>query len=169
MAYRNKTYVCFDGDNDIHYYRLMQAWHQRDYTPFSFYDAHELNYARDSSLESSIKAQLRVRLVNTKVFVVLIGEQTRYLYKFVRWEMDQALEMDIPIVAVNLNGLRQQDVDRCPPVIRDELALHISFRAAILQKALETWPENDLRLRREGRTGPFYFKPEVYSKLGVAS
>ncbi len=20
MAYRNKTYVCFDGDNDIHYF-----------------------------------------------------------------------------------------------------------------------------------------------------
>ncbi len=23
MAYRNKTYVCFDGDSDIHYYHLM--------------------------------------------------------------------------------------------------------------------------------------------------
>ena len=28
MAYRNKVYVCFDGDSDIHYYRLMLAWHQ---------------------------------------------------------------------------------------------------------------------------------------------
>lgn len=33
MAYRNKAYVCFDGDADIHYYRLMQAWHQNDATP----------------------------------------------------------------------------------------------------------------------------------------
>lgn len=26
MTYRNKTYVAFDGDKDIRYYRLMQAW-----------------------------------------------------------------------------------------------------------------------------------------------
>lgn len=169
MAYRNKTYVCFDGDRDIHYYRLMQAWHQSDHTPFNFYNAHDLNYARDSSLEASIKAQLRVRLANTKIFVVLIGEQTRYLFKFVRWEMEQAIAMQLPIVAVNLNGLRQQDVDRCPPVIRDELALHISFRAAVLQEALETWPSDDARLRREGRSGPYYFRNEVYARLGVVS
>lgn len=169
MTYRNKTYVCFDGDSDIHYYRLMQAWHQSDHTPFSFYNAHDLNIARDSSYESSIKAQLRIRLANTKIFIVLIGEQTRYLYKFVRWEMEQAISMQLPIVAVNLNGLRQQDSDRCPPVIRNELALHISFRAAVLQEALETWPISDARLRREGRTDPYFFKNEVYARLGVAS
>ncbi len=169
MTYRNKTYVCFDGDTDIHYYRLMQAWHQSDHTPFSFYDAHDLNYARDASQETSIKAQLRERLRNTKVFVVLIGEQTRYLYKFVKWEMEQALAMRLPIIAVNLNGLRQQDPDRCPPVIRDELVLHISFRAAALQKALETWPEDDARLRTEGKNGPYYLMPAVYERLGILS
>ena len=26
MAYRNKTYIAFDGDNDMHYYRLMTAF-----------------------------------------------------------------------------------------------------------------------------------------------
>ena len=26
MGYRNKTYIAFDGDNDMHYYRLMTAW-----------------------------------------------------------------------------------------------------------------------------------------------
>ena len=104
MAYRNKTYVCFDGDSDIHYYRLMQAWHQSDHTQFNLYNAHDLNRARDSSLETSIKRQLRERLHNTNVFVVLIGEKTRYLYKFVRWEMEQALSLDLPIIGVNLNG-----------------------------------------------------------------
>ena len=88
MAYRNKVYVCFDGDNDIHYYWLMKAWKQNDNVSFfNFYDAHDLNTARDSSLETSIKRQLKERLRNTKTFVVLIGESTRYLYKFVRWEM----------------------------------------------------------------------------------
>ncbi|NBS70289.1 molecular chaperone Tir, partial [bacterium] len=42
MPYRNKTYVCFDGDNDIRYYRLMQAWRDNERFDFNFYNAHDL-------------------------------------------------------------------------------------------------------------------------------
>lgn len=167
MAYRNKTYVCFDGDNDIHYYRLMQAWHQSDKTPFVFYNAHDLNYARDSSEEAAIKRQLRERLANTKVLAVLIGQNTRYLYRFVRWEMEQALEMSLPIVGVNLNGLRQQDAELCPPVIREALALYVSFNARIMQHALENWPDSHARLAREGKTGAYFYPADTYARLGL--
>lgn len=43
MAYRNKVYVSMDADNDLRYYYLMKAWKQSDYTPFNFYDAHDIN------------------------------------------------------------------------------------------------------------------------------
>lgn len=167
MAYRNKTYVCFDGDSDIHYYRLMQAWHQSDHSTFSFYNAHDLNYARDSSQEASIKRQLRERLLSSKVLVVLVGANTRYLFKFVRWEMEQALSLNLPIIVVNLNGLRAQDPDRCPPIIKDELAVHISFNAKIMETALTDWPQRHAELRRAGANGPYFFKPETYFRLGL--
>lgn len=166
MAYKNKVYVCFDGDNDIRYYWLMRAWKQKN-TIFNFYDAHDLNTARDSSLEETIKGKLRERLQNAKIFVVLIGESTRYLYKFVRWEMEQALDMGLPIIGVNLNGLKFQDSDRCPPIIRDKLAVHISFNALILQHALETWPANHNTLKQQGASGPYYYKQDVYTDLGL--
>lgn len=165
MAYRNKTYVCFDGDNDIHYYRLMQAWHQNDASSFSFYDAHGLNNARDSSQEESIKAQLRIRLQNTKVFVVLIGANTRYLTKFVKWEMEQALSLGLPMIGVNLNGMRQQDPARVPPAIRDQLCMYVSFNSAILQFALENWPEQHAVETRKGMRGPFFYRASIYSEL----
>lgn len=167
MAYRNKTYVCFDGDHDMHYYRLMQAWHQNDKSPFSFFNAHDLNTARDSSEEESVKRQLRDRLLNTKVFVVLIGSNTRYLVKFVRWEMEQALGLRLPIVGVNLNGLRQQDPERCPPAIRDELAVYVSFNPAVMQYALENWPRSHAALRSAAERGPYFYKPTVYQQLGL--
>lgn len=167
MAYRNKAYVCFDGDRDIRYYRLMCAWKQHEGINFNFYDAHDLNTARDDSQEASIKWQLRERLKNTSVLIVLIGEQTRYLYKFIKWEMEQAIEMGLPIIGVNLNGIRKQDSDRCPPVIRDELAIYVSFNAAILQHALENWPASHQKYVGEGKSGAFYYKPEVYQKLGL--
>ena len=167
MAYRNKTYVCFDGDTDIHYYRLMQAWHQNDRTPFSFYNAHDLNSARDSSLESSIKRQLRDRLLSSKVFVVLIGANTRYLTKFVRWELEQAIGLGLPLIGVNLNGMRQQDINRCPPTIRDRLCMYVSFNAAIMQHALEQWPAQAAREAAAGKSGAFYYPEHTYRQLGL--
>ena len=167
MPYRNRTYVCFDGDNDIHYYWLMKAWRQNDGISFNFFDAHDLNTARDSSLTESIRNQLRERLKISKILVVLIGEQTRYLYRFVRWEMEQALFLGLPIIGVNLNGLRQQDSERCPPVIRDELVVNVSFNAAILQHALENWPSSHRTYKQQGKSGPYYYKQSVYDGLGL--
>ncbi len=167
MAYRNKTYVCFDGDKDMHYYRLMCAWKQHEGINFNFFNAHDLNTARDDSQEISIKRQLRERLSSTSIFVVLIGEQTRYLYRFVRWEMEQAIQMGLPIIGVNLNGARQQDPDRCPPVIRDALVVYVSFNAAILQHALENWPASHQKYKGEGKAGAYYYKAEVYQRLGL--
>ena len=113
MAYQNKTFVSFDGDNDIHYYYLMCAWKDNDNMTFNFYDAHDINTARDSSLEETIKARLRERMANAKIFILLVGQNTRYLQKFVKWEIEQAISRDLPIIAVNLNGLQQMDPDRC--------------------------------------------------------
>ena len=167
MPYRNKSFVSFDGDADMRYYLLMQAWKQNDGIAFNFYNAHDLNTARDSSQEASIKAQLAERMRNSKVFILLVGEHTRYLQKFVRWEIEQAIRRDLPIIAVNLNGRRSMDSDRCPPVLRDELAVHVSFNAAIMQRALDNWPASHEQRRKRLETGPHYYKADVYSGLGL--
>lgn len=167
MAYRNKTYVCFDGDTDMHYYRLMCAWKQNDGVDLSFYNAHDLNSARDTSLEQSIKRQLRDRIANSKVLVVLIGASTRYQYRFVRWEMEQAINLGLPIIGVNVNGLRHQDSERCPTVIKSELAIHVSFNARIIQYALEHWPASHAAHRAAGRSGPYYYEASTYTSLGL--
>lgn len=167
MAYRNKVFVSFDGDNDIHYYRLMRAWKQSDHTPFNFYDAHDINTARDTSAEETIKIKLRLRLRSAKVFVLLVGESTRYLYKFVRWEIQQAVSLNLPIIVVNLNGKKSRDSLRCPPVVRDELAVHVIFKSAILQHALESWPHHHYKLKSQSETGPYYYGDRIYRRLGL--
>lgn len=54
MAYRNRTYVAFDS-RDIHYYRMMTEWNKNENMEFDFYDAHDLNIARDASSPEQIK------------------------------------------------------------------------------------------------------------------
>lgn len=166
MPYRNKAYVSMDADNDIRYYRLMCAWKQSDHSSFSFNDAHDLNNIYDKS-EASIKAGLLDRFRNTKVFVLLIGTHTRYLYKFVRWEIEQAIKRELPIIIVNINGRRDLDPDRCPPIVKDELAIHISFNAKILEHALTHWPSFHESAQRQGKSGSYHYQQSVYNNLSL--
>ncbi len=165
MAYTNKTYVCFDADTDIHYYRLMTAWKENDKIEFNFHNAHEINTLRDGSSEATIKAKLRERLKNTKVLVVLIGENTKSLYKYVRWEIEWAIENDIAIVAVNLNKKKTMDDKLCPPLLKSELAIHIPFGQKIMDYALNHWPDSSASHKKKGETGAYTYKDSVYEKL----
>ena len=166
MAYRNKVYVSFDADSDIRYYYLMKAWKQNDNTDFCFYDAHDINNNWDKS-EESIKAALMERFRNSKVFVLLVGQHTRYLYKYVRWEIAQAIKRELPIIVVNLNGFRKMDDDLCPPILKDTLAVHISFNQRIMQHTLENWPQFFEKAKKEGKNGAYYYNENLYKRLGL--
>ncbi|MCY3867706.1 MAG: TIR domain-containing protein [Chloroflexi bacterium] len=167
MAYRNKTYVAFDADNDIIHYRMMQAWKASDNVSFNFYDAHELNNLLPTSSEATIKRKLKERLKNTKLFMLLVGENTKNLHKFVRWEQEQALDLDIPIVVVNLNKKRKIDNDRCPAIMRDELAIHVSYHQKIIEYAIDNWIDSHRKYRKEGKKSPYSYKEHVYEELGL--
>lgn len=166
MAYHNKVYVSMDADSDLRYYRLMQAWKQNDNIGFNFYDAHDINNIYDKS-ESSIKAGLQERFRSSKIFVLLVGDHTKYLYKYVRWEIEQAIKRDLPCIVVNINGKRSCDYDLCPALMREHLAIHISFNARILQYALENWPASYKKHKQEGKIGAYYYKDEVYEQLDL--
>ncbi len=167
MAYRNKTYVSFDADTDMHYYRLMQAWKSNSNIDFNFYNVHDINPNPNLTSEITIKRQLRERFANTRDFVLLVGTQTRYLYKYVRWEIEQALNIDLPIIVVNLNKKKNQDEELCPPIIRDKLAIHISFNPSIVAYAIQNWPEQHRQERQTGQSGAYYYDASVYRSLGI--
>ena len=167
MAYRNKTYVAFDGDTDMRSYGLIKAWKQNDYTDCNFHDVHDIKQARDTSSEETIKRSLRERMNNSKVFVLLVGQSTRYLYRYVRWEIELALSMNLPIIVVNLNQQRSHDNYLCPPILRDALAVHISYSPKIMQFALEAWETWHYEHQRNGKTGPFHYNADIYRSVGL--
>jgi len=167
MAYRNKTYVAFDGDNDMWAYRLMTAWKSNENIDFNFHNAHDLNSARDSSTEESIKSQLRERMANSKQFILLVGENTKYLRKFVPWEIELARKKDLPIIVVNLNGNREYDEDLCPSAVGAEVyTMHVSFNAKIVQYALDNFPDAYTKNKNE-KKGNYWYKASVYEDLGL--
>jgi hypothetical protein len=144
----------------------MKAWKENEHHAFNFHNAHEINNLRDGSSEATIKAKLRERLKNTKVLVVLIGEKTANLYKYVRWEIEYAIENDIPIIGVNLNKNRKED-DFCPPIMKQALVVYVSFNQKILNHALNNWPSSHAFYKKEGKSGPYFYYDRVYQDLGI--
>lgn len=166
MSYRNKTYVIFDGDNDMWAYAYMKGWKKNENIDFDFYDAHDLKPLTQCASDETVYSRLKERMANTKQVVVLIGGKTKNLFKFVRWELELAFEQEIPLVAINLNDKRQCDYERCPAIIRDEYVVHIPFKAKILKYALDHFPSEHAGRDRNAQ-GSRHYKDETYKQLGL--
>lgn len=168
MAYRNKTFVSFASE-DIYAYRLMRAWRANTRIAFNFYDAHDLNTARDTSSPVTIKWRLRERLKNAKQVVMLIGDETRRKAarksSFIYYEVKVIGELNLPIVFVNLNGSRTSQKARLPSLLHDRYTISTSFQPAIIKYALDEYPPQYASSRRKKTAGPHYYKAFVYKEL----
>lgn len=163
---RRAIYIAFDGDNDMWAYGYMKGWKINQYMDFQFHNAHDLNALTARAGQERVKRQLRDRFACSRLFILLLGERTRFLYRFVRWEIECAQNERLPIVVVNLNEKRGFDETRCPPILRDALAVHVSFRAAIIQHALTDWPRRHAVLLGND-DGPRRYAESTYTMLGL--
>ena len=77
--YRTKTYVAGDWTGDKEEIEKLYAWKESDWQSLDFVDAHEYTQARDTSLNCSIKKSLKERLDRSKTFVLIVGDNTKYL------------------------------------------------------------------------------------------
>jgi MTH538 TIR-like domain (DUF1863) len=168
VPYRNKLYIAFDGDEDMEYYRTLQMWKANQYIDFDFYNAHDLNTARDTSLPDSIKAQLRDRMVNSKVVLLLVGQRTKFLRLFVPYEVKLARRLDIPVVVANLNKKRGYDANRCPSAVTDNpvSTVHVSFESRIIKHALNYFP-NEYRSMKLAPSSTLEYPASDYRQVGL--
>lgn len=163
MSYRNKTYVIFDGDNDMWAYAFMLGWKKNENLEFNFYDAHDLRPLTSCASDDTIKRRLRERMNNARQVIIIVGENTQNLYKFVRWEIQLAIEKDLPIIVVNLNNKRTYDNDRCPAILKDHCAIHVAFKMKIIKHALDgfvKWYNNE-----HENSGWRYYPDDTYKQL----
>lgn len=169
MSYKDPTYVVFDGDEDKWAYGFMKGWKTNERVDFDFQDAHDLdNMTSRAQGEAYVKARLKERMLKSSAVLVLVGEKTKNLYRFVRWELELALELDLPIIAVNLNNMRTVDENLCPPIIRNQCVVHTSFKMKIIKHALDHWPREYRDLNGSARAqGARSYSASTYQNLGL--
>lgn len=168
MSYQDTTYIIFDGDSDKWAYARMKGWKALENIDFHFENAHdEYSLTSLASNEDYVKGKLKKRFSTAKQVIVLIGDKTKYLYKYVRWELEISQELKLPIIAVNLNGDRIQNDKTCPPIIKDTLVVHIPFRLKIIKYALDNFPPFFDRRENKISIGGAIYPDSLYKSLGL--
>jgi hypothetical protein len=156
------AYVVFDGDNDKWAYAYMNGWKLNKNIDFDYQDAHDLDTMTGRAQgEQYVKSKLRERMRNSTAVVVLIGEKTKNLYKYVRWELELALELGLPIIAANLNKMNRQDNERCPAIIRDKASVvQIPYTLEALKHAMSNFPGfyRGLSLIQKAASANYYYE-----------
>ena len=77
---------------------------------------------------------------NTKQLIVLVGESTKNLYKFVRWEIEIAIEKGLPIIAVNLDN-SNGGTTKTPAILTDNAYfVSVPFELKKVRYALDNFP-----------------------------
>lgn len=149
------AYIVFDGDNDRWAYAYMNGWKTNKNIDFSYQNAHDLDTMTGRAQnEQYVKNKLRERMRNSTAVVVLVGEKTKNLFRYVRWELELALELGLPIIVANLNGKNRQDDNLCPAIIRNNgNVVHIPYTLEAIKHAMAFWPDEFRGLSRAEREG----------------
>lgn len=156
MSYKNKTYIIFDADTDISHYRMMTAWKANTSMDFNFHNAHDLNNLTATASEEQIKRKLRERMLNSKQAIVIVGEKTKNLYKFVRWEIEIAMNMDIPIIAMNLDKSNDATL-KTPAILKDKcFFVNVPYDQKKIKHALDNFPNYYHQNKHNGASSLHY-------------
>uniref|UniRef100_UPI004027DA04 TIR domain-containing protein n=1 Tax=Candidatus Cryptobacteroides bacterium TaxID=3085639 RepID=UPI004027DA04 len=81
IAYRTKTYVAGEWSGDSDAIEQLYKWNEGDRWRFHFNDAHAYKQCYDTSKPCTIKDSLRDRMSHSKVFVLIVGNDTAIVRK----------------------------------------------------------------------------------------
>jgi len=135
MVYRTKTYIAGDWDGDKDAIDQLHKWNDSNFWSLSFTDAHDLTQARDGSLNCSIKSSLATRLDASKIFVLVVGTNTKtvksgscqYCDSYNSWTGSCARQYSV--------DLRSYVEYECAKAVRDGLKIVVLYNAASVDKS----------------------------------
>lgn len=76
MPYRTRTYIAGEWDGDSNAIDQLYRWNEGDKWKLHFVDAHMHKQCYDSSMPCTIKSSLSERMSRSKVFILIVGNNT---------------------------------------------------------------------------------------------
>lgn len=180
MAYRNGTYVAFDGngttspiEGNIKYFNLLKAWSENSNIEFSFSDSHQKTYqVSDSSKISTLKSRLEERLRNSKNMMVIITDNTSWNRGLLCWEIEKAVDVyKLPLLVVYTKYSKILNVDshsnEWPKALKERIdnnsakCIHLPFKKDLILDAISQFSIHD----KYPATSKNHYSKETYDKL----
>ena len=181
MAYRNGTYVAFNGcgttdptEGDLKYYALLKAWNKSNKFDFSFSDSHEKTYSvLDTSRKETLKNRLLERLRHSKQFLLIITENSSWNRGLLNWEIEKAVDnYGLPIIVAytmcEIVRSTSPYKKYWPSKLKEKIdadnvkTIHIPFKQKIIIEALEQFDINN-----KPKYTVTIYKDSVYKKHGI--
>ena len=168
MAYRNGTYVAFDGQgtsnptqSDLRYLGLLRSWNNSKNNELTFSDSHLKTYqVLDTSKKTTLQNRLLERMRNSKNMLLILSSSTNYNRGLLNFEIEKAVDYyKIPIIVAytGCNYIIDPNnySNRWPKKLKEKIdnntvrAIHIPFKekaimCAINQFSIHSHGENIL-------------------------
>lgn len=155
MAYRNGTYVAFDGQgtanptqSDLRFLGLLRSWNNRKNYEMTFSDSHLKTYqVLDTSKKSTLENRLLERLRNSKNMLLILSNNTNYNRGMLNFEIEKAVDVyKLPIIVAYTDCDRLLDArkysNRWPKALEERVndkslrAIHIAFKEHAIMCAI---------------------------------
>jgi hypothetical protein len=183
MAYRNGTYVAFDGnattnptEGDMKYYGLLQKWNASNKFELNFSDSHKRTHqVKDSSSVRTLQSRLLERMRNSKNMLLIISKDTNWNRGMLNFEIEKAVDFyKIPIVVAytGYNYILKpgSHEDKWPKALYERIknqtakCIHIPFREKAITAAVSQF---SIQNKEDELTLPLhYYEKSVYEAWG---
>ncbi|GMO50070.1 MAG: hypothetical protein Ta2B_30780 [Termitinemataceae bacterium] len=134
MVYRTKTYIAGDWTGDSDAIQQLYNWKDGNRWGLDFHDAHDLQQARDTSLNCSIKSSLATRLDASKTFVLIVGNGTETTRSGSCQYCESYNSMTRSCARGSNVDYRSYIEYECDKAIRDGLNIVVLYNAATTEK-----------------------------------
>lgn len=162
-----KIFLAFEGTCDLEFLDTFKTWKDKDGKPYDAYTLLSELKKIDKVDDDALKASMQDAMSKADVFAIVIGPKTKSFRKFTRWQVEYAVSSKKPVIAINLNGIRSVDFDRCPTFLKKNLSMHITAQNEIFEYALEKWPASHLEKLAEEDHKNYRYSNGVYESLGL--
>lgn len=164
MAYRNGTYVAFDGQgttnptqSDLKYLDLLRRWNKSKKYELTFSDSHLKTYKLlDTSQKRTLENGLMERLYNSENMLLILSNDTNNNREVLNFEIEKAVDVfELPVIVAYTGCDYLLDAkmysNRWPRALKKRIknrslrAIHIAFKEKPVMSAINQFSVHSTR------------------------
>ena len=165
MNNEKRVFFSLNHEADATPYRNLLRWLSMNNVEISPWTTADFSREAQFGGDSPHQPDLVDQVVNSDYVVVIVGDSQIDPEGLDTQALNAAAWMKRPIIALNINQLKDIDNDRFPKLIADQLVLHIPMEGQAIKHALQSWRDEAFRVRTMGQVGPVHYTSDIYSLI----